>query len=181
MVADIDLLSDRLWVQMQRSIFGQQIASPLANNHDFVANAVANLAGSENLIGLKSRRTFDRPFDRVQELRREADARFRETEQRLEAELAETESRLSELQTAREDRGSLLMSEEQQDELERFRLEQVRIRQELRSVQRELDSSIENLGTALKLINIIAIPLGLTFAALVSYFLRRPRLKVASK
>ena len=180
-VADIDLLSDRLWVQMQRSIFGQQIASPLANNHDFVANAVANLAGSENLIGLKSRRTFDRPFDRVQELRREADARFRETEQRLEAELAETESRLSELQTAREDRGSLLMSEEQQDELERFRLEQVRIRQELRSVQRELDSSIENLGTALKLINIIAIPLGLTFAALVSYFLRRPRLKVASK
>jgi len=180
-VADVDLLSDRLWVQMQRSIFGQPVASPLANNHDFVANAVANLAGSENLIGLKSRQTFDRPFDRVQDLRREADARFRATEQRLEAELDETERRLGELQAAREDSGSILMSEEQQNELERFRLEQVRIRQELRDVQRELNRSIENLGTALKLLNIIAIPLGLTFAGILSYLLRRPRLRVASK
>jgi ABC-type uncharacterized transport system involved in gliding motility auxiliary subunit len=180
-VADVDILSDRLWVQLQRSIFGQQIASPLANNHDFVANAVANLAGSENLIGLKSRQTFDRPFDRVQALQREADARFRETEQRLEAELAETEQRLGELQTAREDRGSLLMSEEQQSELDRFRQEQVRIRQELRTVQRELDSSIENLGTALKLINIVTIPLGLTLAALLAHLMRRRRAWSQSK
>jgi ABC-type uncharacterized transport system involved in gliding motility auxiliary subunit len=180
-VADVDMLSDRLWVQMQRSIFGQPIAAPLANNHDFVANAVANLAGSEDLIGLKSRQTFDRPFDRVQALRREADARFRETEQRLEAELAETERRLGELQAAREDRGSLLMSAEQQTELERFREEQVRIRQELRTVQRELDSSIENLGTALKLINIVSIPLGLTLAALFAYIVRRRKIGVQRK
>jgi ABC-type uncharacterized transport system involved in gliding motility auxiliary subunit len=180
-IADVDILSDRLWVQMQRSIFGQQIASPLANNHDFVANAIANLAGSEDLIGLKSRQTFDRPFDRVEALRREADARFRETEQRLENELAETERRLGELQAAREDRGSLLMSAEQQDELERFRQEQVRIRQELRAVQRELNSSIENLGTALKLINIVTIPLGLTLAALMAHLLRRPRKRQESK
>jgi ABC-type uncharacterized transport system involved in gliding motility auxiliary subunit len=180
-VADVDMLSDRLWVQMQRSIFGQPVASPLANNHDFVANAVANLAGSENLIGLKSRQTFDRPFDRVQALQRDADARFRATEQRLEAELDETERRLGELQAAREDSGSLFMSEEQQDELERFRLEQVRIRQELRDVQRGLNSSIQDLGTALKLVNIVAIPLVLTVAALVSYFLRRRRTTVESK
>lgn len=180
-VADVDILSDRLWVQMQRSIFGQQIASPLANNHDFVANAVANLAGSEDLIGLKSRQTFDRPFDRVEDLRRQADARFRATEQRLEAELAETERRLGELQSAREDRGSLLMSDEQQDELERFRQEQVRIRQELRAVQRELDSSIENLGIALKLINIVAIPLALTLAAFAFWVMRRPRREIESK
>jgi len=174
-VADVDMLSDRLWVQMQRSIFGQQIASPIANNHDFVANAISNLAGSEDLIGLKSRQTFDRPFDRVQALRREADAQFRATEQRLEAELAETERRLGDLQAAREDGGSLFMTEEQQDELERFRQEQLRIRTELRAVQRGLDSSIENLGTALKLINIVVIPLGLALAAFVTYRLRRRR------
>jgi ABC-type uncharacterized transport system involved in gliding motility auxiliary subunit len=180
-VADVDMLSDRLWVQMQRSLFGQQIASPIANNHDFVANAVANLAGSEDLIGLKSRQTFDRPFDRVQALRREADARLRATEQRLEAELAETERRLGELQSAREDQGSLLMNEEQQAELERFQQEQLRIRQELRDVQRGLNSSIENLGTALKLINIVVFPLGLALAALAGYLVRRPRKQAAAK
>ena len=179
-VADVDILSDRLWVQMQRSIFGQQLASPIANNHDFVANAVANLAGSEDLIGLKSRQTFDRPFDLVQRMRREADARFRATEQRLEAELADTERRLGELQSAREDQGSLLMNAEQQSELARFRDEQLRIRQELRAVQRELDSSIENLGTALKLINILIIPFGLALAAFAANLVRRPRKKTAS-
>jgi gliding motility-associatede transport system auxiliary component len=179
-VADVDMLSDRLWVQMQRSIFGQQLATPIANNHDFVANAIANLAGSSDLIGLKSRQTFDRPFDRVQRLRREADARFRATEQNLEAELAETERRLGELQSAREDAGSLFMTDEQQEEVERFRQEQLRIRQELRTVQRELDSSIENLGTALKLINIVFIPLGLALAAFAAYLVRRPRKKTAS-
>ena len=180
-VADVDILSDRLWVTMQRSIFGQQLASPIANNHDFVANAIANLAGSADLIGLKSRQTYDRPFDRVQALRRDADVRFRATEQRLEAELAETERRLGELQSAREDGGSLLMTEEQQAELERFRQEQLRIREELRAVQRQLDQSIEGLGTALKLINIVVIPLGLALAAFAAYLLRRPRKKEASK
>lgn len=174
-VADVDMLSDRLWVLMQRNLFGQQVASPIANNHDFVANAVSNLAGSEDLIRLKSGQTYDRPFDRVEALRREADARFRETEQRLEAELAETERRLGELQAAREDQGALLASEEQQAELQRFREEQLRIRQELRAVQGGLVSSIENLGTRLKLINIVVIPFGLALAAFAGYLVRRPR------
>jgi gliding motility-associatede transport system auxiliary component len=179
-VADVDMLSDRLWVQMQRSIFGQQIATPIANNHDFVANAIANLAGSPDLIGLKSRQTFDRPFDRVQALRRVADTQFRATEQQLQAQLDETEQRLGELQSTREDSGSLLMTDEQREELERFRQEQLRIRQQLRTVQRELDSSIKNLGTALKLINIVVIPLGLALAAFAAYLVRRPRKKAAS-
>ena len=179
-VADVDMLSDRLWVQRQRSLLGQEIASAFANNGDFVANAVANLAGSEQLIGIKSRETYVRPFDRVDRLRREADARFRETEQRLQAELAETEQRLGELQTAREDAGSLFMSPEQEAELDRFREEQLRIRQELRSVQRELDSSIDNLGARLKLVNILVIPLGLGVLAVAVFMLRRPRGRRAS-
>lgn len=178
-VADVDILSDRLWVQRQRSLLGREIASAFANNGDFVANAVANLAGSENLIGLKSRETYVRPFDRVEALRREADARFRETEQRLQAELAETEQRLGELQAAREDNGSLFMSTEQQAELDRFREEQLRIRQELRTVQRELDSSIENLGAWLKLINIFLLPLGLALLAFAAHLLTRPRARSA--
>lgn len=173
-VADVDILSDRLWVIRQRSILGQEIASAMASNADFVTNAVANLAGSPNLIGLKSRQTYFRPFDRVEALQRDADARFRETEQRLQAELAETEQRLGALQSAREDSGSLFMTPEQEREIDRFRAEQLRIRQELRSVQRELDSSIDALGATLKILNIFVIPIGLAVLALLAHFLRRP-------
>ena len=174
-VADVDILSDRLWVQVRRSLFGQPVATAFASNGDFLANALANLSGSADLIGLQSRATFSRPFDRVEALRREADARFRQTEQRLQAELAETERRLGELQSAREDTSSLLMSPEQQAEIQRFEEEQLRIRRELRAVQRELDSSIERLGTALKIVNIIAVPLALSVFGLVLVWHRRRR------
>ena len=174
-VADVDILSDRLWVQRQRSIFGGEVATAFANNGDFVANAIAYLAGSEDLIGIKSRETYYRPFDRVEEMQREADARFRETEQRLQAELAETEQRLGALQAEREDSGSLFITPEQEQEIDRFRAEQLRIRQELRTVQRELDSSIEGLGAWLKVINIVLFPLALAALAFTAYLLRRPR------
>lgn len=175
LVGDVDVLSDRLWIQRQRSLFGQQLATAFANNGDFVTSALANLSGSADLIGLKSRQTYSRPFDTVEALQREADARFRETEQQLQAELAETERRLVELQSSRDDENSLFMTPEQEAELGRFQDEQLRIRQELRAVQRNLDSSIERLGIVLKIINIGAVPLALTVIALLVVWLKRTR------
>ena len=174
LVGDVDILSDRLWVQ-QQNFLGQTLATAFANNGDFLVNALDNLSGSADLIGIRARGTYSRPFTRVQALRRQADAQFRQTEQQLQAELTETESRLSELQDARTDQGSLLMSDEQQVEIQRFLDEQVRIRQELRAVQRNLDRSIEQLGTVLQFINIGLVPLLLTAAALSAVVVRRRR------
>jgi ABC-type uncharacterized transport system involved in gliding motility auxiliary subunit len=174
LVADVDVLSDRLWVQVQ-NFLGQQLISAFANNGDFVINALDNLSGSAELIGLRSRATYSRPFTTVEELRREADARFRATEQQLQAELAETERRLGELQAARGDTSSVLMSPEQEQEIERFLDQQLRIRQDLRAVRRNLDQSIEDLGTRLKVINIVVVPLMLTAFALLVVVLRRRR------
>jgi len=61
-VADTDILTDRLWVQLQ-DFFGQRIVSPWANNGDFVTNAVDNLTGSSALISIRSRGRFSRPFE----------------------------------------------------------------------------------------------------------------------
>ena len=174
LVGDVDILSDRLWVQ-QQNFLGQVLATAFANNGDFLINALDNLSGSADLIGIRARGTYTRPFTRVQELRRQADAQFRQTEQRLQAELTDTENRLGELQDARSDQGSLLMSEEQQAEIQRFLDEQVRIRQELRAVQRNLDRSIERLGTVLQVINVGLVPLLLTIVALSAVVVRRRR------
>ena len=174
LVGDVDILSDRLWVQLQ-NFLGQQLATAFANNGDFLINALDNLAGSADLIGIRARGTYSRPFTRVQELRRQADAQFRQTEQRLQAELTETENRLSELQDTRTDQGSLLMSDEQQAEIQRFLDQQVRIRQDLRAVQRNLDRSIERLGTVLQIINIGLVPLLLTVVALSAVVVGRRR------
>jgi ABC-type uncharacterized transport system involved in gliding motility auxiliary subunit len=159
-------------VQSQ-NFLGQRLVTAFANNGDFVVNALDNLAGSADLIGLRSRATYTRPFTKVEELRREADASFRATEQRLQAELSETERKLGELQSARNDTSSLLMSPEQQEEVQRFLDEQVRIRQELRAVRRDLERNIDNLGTALKIVNTAAVPLLLTVLALLAVLVKR--------
>jgi ABC-type uncharacterized transport system involved in gliding motility auxiliary subunit len=174
LVADVDILSDRLWVQAQ-NFLGQRLISAFANNGDFVINALDNLSGSAALIGLRSRATYTRPFTKVEELRRNADLQFRATEDRLEAELTQTEQRLQELQASRSDGNSLLMSPEQQAEIQRFLDEQVRIRQELRAVRRNLDADIDRLGTWLKAINIALVPLVLTIIALGVVVVRRRR------
>ena len=174
LVGDVDILSDRLWVQAQ-NFLGQRLVTAFANNGDFVINALDNLSGSAALIGLRSRATYTRPFIRVEELRRNADLEFRATEDRLEAELTQTEQRLQELQAARSDGNSLLMSPEQQAEVQRFLDEQVRIRQELRGVRRNLDADIDTLGAWLKAINIALVPIVLTIIALGVGVVRRRR------
>ncbi|MED5535547.1 MAG: Gldg family protein [Pseudomonadota bacterium] len=174
LVGDVDILSDRLWVQRQ-NFLGQQLVTAFANNGDFVINALDNLSGSAELIGIRARGTYSRPFTRVEELRRNADAEFRQTEQFLQAELAETESRLAELQAARTDQGSLLISDEQQAEVQRFLDQQARIRQDLRAVQRNLDRSIEQLGAVLQIINTALVPILLTILVLIVVGVRRRR------
>jgi len=164
-VADVDMLSDPMWVQVQ-DFFGQQLANAFASNGAFVINALDSLSGSSDLIGVRSRGSFTRPFTRVEELRVDAESRYRETEQRLQDELADTEQRLAELQSSREDSGNILLTSEQQDEIDRFISQRSQIRQDLRAVQRDLDRSIERLGTVLKVINIALVPLLLTLFVL---------------
>ncbi|HEX5765742.1 MAG TPA: hypothetical protein VFY27_09255, partial [Woeseiaceae bacterium] len=173
-VADVDLLSDRMWVQVQ-NFFGQQIANAFADNGTFVINALESLSGSNDLIDVRSRASYSRPFTVVADLRARAEAQFQETEQSLQQELEETERRLSELQSSRDDSGDILMTEEQQAEIDRFIDRRAEIRQELRAVQRGLDRDIERLGTVLKIVNIGLVPLLLTIFVLFAVWRRSRR------
>jgi ABC-type uncharacterized transport system involved in gliding motility auxiliary subunit len=173
-VADVDILSDRLWVQ-QQNFFGQTIANAFASNGAFVVNALESLMGSPDLIGVRSRATYSRPFTKVEELRVEAETRYRETEQRLQSELAETERRLGELQSSREDTGNILLTAEQEVEIDRFIDQRAAIRKDLRAVQRDLDKNIEQLGTTLKIINTALVPVLLTAFVLIALWRRNRR------
>ena len=173
-VGDTEMLSDPFWVQRQ-SFFGQSLATPFASNGDFVLNMADNLVGDANLISVRPRDVSTRPFTLVQELRLEAEKQYRNTELQLEQELRETEAKLTEMQRGRSGEGDLtVLSDEQQQELQRFLDRKLEIRKELRQVRRNLDRDIENLGVWLKAINILLVPILVAVAA-VFYFLRRRR------
>ena len=88
-VADSDILADRFWVRVA-DFFGQQTATPFSDNGPFVANLIGTLAGSDALIGLRSRGDTNRPFTLVAAMQSDAEAQFRQTQQALQAHLDET-------------------------------------------------------------------------------------------
>jgi ABC-type uncharacterized transport system involved in gliding motility auxiliary subunit len=177
LVADTDLLADPLWVRTQ-NVFGQRFAVAWANNGDFLANSVDNLAGSADLISVRGRQSFFRPFTKVDELRRQASDQLRAKEKELDQELKDTEQKLTALEAGRGgNQASLSLSPEQEAELERFQQERVRIRKELRDTRRSLDVEIEALGTRLKAINIALVPALLAIGAIFLEIMRRRRLR----
>ncbi len=163
-VADADFIYDRFWAQVNE-FRGSRMVEPFADNGAFFINAVDNLTGSGDLIGVRSQGTYARPFTVVQAMNRAAQEEFRAAEQRLQSELQQTEQKLAELQARRGEQAGPLISAEQQREIERFQTERVRLRRELREVQHKLRQEIDRLETQLKFINIGLIPLLIGFAA----------------
>ncbi len=156
-VADADLLNDQFWVEV-RDFLGQQVAIPNASNAAFVVNALDNLSGSESLIALRGRGAEDRPFKLVNELRRDAERRYREKEQALTAKLKDVQDQLAKLEKAGEG-GSVLLSESDRQAIDKFRADMLATRRELREVKRALREDIDRLDGWLKFANIALVPL----------------------
>ncbi|MEC8495391.1 MAG: Gldg family protein, partial [Planctomycetota bacterium] len=173
-MADVDMLHENLWAQRVQSLFGGVSYRSANGNAPFLVGALENLSGSDDLISLRSREAYRRPFLRKEELEREAQEAFAAQEQALEQKLAEAERKINELQAEKDPQSASLLSPEQQAEIDRFRVQEVETRRELRKVKRDLKADIEALGTRLELLNIALIPaLIAAFGAATWLFRRR--------
>jgi ABC-type uncharacterized transport system involved in gliding motility auxiliary subunit len=163
-IADTDLLSDQFWVDV-RDFLGQQVAIPNASNAAFIVNALDNLSGSDALIALRGRGAEDRPFQLVNDLRRDSERRYREKEQALTAKLKEVQDQLTKLENAGEG-GNVIVSESDRQAIEKFRGDMLAIRRELREVKRALREDIDRLDGWLKFANIALVPLLVGFGGI---------------
>jgi len=163
---------------------GQEISAPIADNGDFVLNAVDNLMGSDALIGLRGRAVAERRFTLIDEIRRRAEVRYLAQEERLRAKLAETERRLNELQQqgGGPEARNMIITPAQQAEIARFRTDIAQTRLALREVQHKLREDIDRLGVWLRVINIGLIPVLVAAVALVLVVVgRRRRARAAER
>jgi len=181
-VADTDMLEDRFWAQVQE-FFGQRLAVPIANNGDFVLNALDHLAGSDDLISLRSRGQSSRPFEVMLDIQRQAELAFRAKERELTEKLKATEAKLKELRTKEQGEGAAraLVTANQQQAIDQFQAEMLETRRQLRDVQFELRRDIQALETRIRAVNIGAIPaaIGLFAIGLGLWRLHRRRAGVA--
>ena len=173
-VADSDILADTFWLQIQ-DFFGQRLVVPTANNADFVINALDNLSGSSELIGLRSRGFSDRPFERVIEIQRAAELQYRDRERALLEELKEVEGKLNDLTTKEQESAAVILTAEQKQTIEDFRRQIIKVRGELREVRRALREDIDTLDGWVKILNIAAMPALIALFAIGLLFARNRR------
>jgi ABC-type uncharacterized transport system involved in gliding motility auxiliary subunit len=158
-VADVDMLTDATWVQVQ-NFGGLRLPQKLSENGTFVMNTLDFMQGSTDLIGLRARGGSAHPFLVVDELKRDAEQRFRDEEGRLVEEKQRVERELNDLISKKGDTTEeVLMSADVQAKIQDLRETLGATQKRLREVRYNLNKDVQALGTRLKLLNIGLIPL----------------------
>ena len=139
-VADTDLLTDRMWAQA-RDVQGNQQIVPWADNERFVSNVLDDLFGADELIESRNRGAVRHVFERVENLQRQIPV-LRVREVFLKQELAAIEKATAEPQSPTNQPA----------------MNQAEVRQELLEVQGALLNNVHALGIKLKILNIVLIP-----------------------
>ena len=157
-VADTDLLYDDFWAN-KTVVAGKEYVVPLVDNANFVMNALESLLESDNIMELRGKSVLDRPFRKVEELRRKSLQEFRLKE-------AEIFKRIEEAKQALQDVWNKKSFEEREnfssDELAviagiRKRLESLKA--ELSDIRANANTELNKVDWAVKAVNIYAVPL----------------------
>jgi ABC-type uncharacterized transport system involved in gliding motility auxiliary subunit len=173
LVGDADLLYDRVALQPIQTLFGTAY-SPANGNLSFAQNAVEQLTGDDNLIGVRSRATVARPFTRVKAMETVANEKFQSEIKRLEESASEAQRKINELQQQKKDKNQqFILSPEQTAELAKLRKEEVESRKHLKQVQKDLRKEVVSLQTRVKWVNILAVPLAVMASGIVIAFVKR--------
>ncbi|MFO8090148.1 MAG: Gldg family protein [Desulfatiglandaceae bacterium] len=175
-VADADMLADHFYLQ-RGNLLGFDISKMFNDNLNFLVNACEVLTGSAELINLRSRGKYERPFTAVMELERSARERWLSKEKELVRKMEETNRKLQELQQHKDESQKLILSVEQEKEIARFKEEKRRINSELKEVRKKLRQDIDRLGLVLEAVNIFLMPLCVALAGLGFALYRQARMK----
>ncbi len=173
LIADVDFLNNRYCLR-KLSFFGQTILQPINQNITFLTNTLEFLSGSSELISIRSRGTFNRPFTRVEEMEKKAQAKWFNVEKNLTNKIQQLQQKLNEIQKAKTSDNQLILSREQQEEIDKFKIEQMEVKRKRREVRKNLRQDIERLGTVLTLLNMTVVPFILLLTGLYIY-VRRSR------
>jgi ABC-type uncharacterized transport system involved in gliding motility auxiliary subunit len=160
-------------LQPVQTLFGTAYA-PANGNLGFAQNAIEQMTGDSNLIGVRSRATVSRPFTRVKAMEAVANEKFQSEIKRLEDTAADAQRKINELQQQKKDKDQrFILSPEQTAELANLRKEEVESRKHLKKVQKDLRQEVVSLQTTVKWVNILAVPLAVMVSGILIAFVKR--------
>jgi ABC-type uncharacterized transport system involved in gliding motility auxiliary subunit len=176
LVADVDMLNDGAAVDVQE-VFGRRVVVPSNGNLAFAQSMVEQFASGDALTSLRSRADAFRPLTVVREMQAKAQEQYLGRLKVLEDELQKTTEKLQELQKARgaATKSALILTPEQQAEIENFRKRVTETRRELKELRKNLRQDAEALVFWTKLLNIALLPLLVVLAGLAVFLFKRKK------
>lgn len=154
---DADMLYDHFALRQLQSPFGV-ITTPMNGNLNLAQNLVEHLTGDSDLISLRSRTTYNRPFTRIREMQAKAEENYQSKIKELEDSLQDTRQKLNDLQKNKEQGQRFILSPEQQAEVDKFRKQEATVNTQLKAEKKKLTHDINSLENTLKWSNIIVMP-----------------------
>jgi ABC-2 type transport system permease protein len=153
--SDVDFISDMLAYQNSFFGFGKIV---VGDNSALLMNTIDDLTGSSDLISIRSRGNFQRPFTVVKEIEEQAEKETSEEVAKLNAEIQGFNTELQAiLASAKEEKAEVIGSSilQKQRELE---LKKRQAQRELRDVRKKRHQRIEALSTKLRNFNMLTAP-----------------------
>jgi ABC-2 type transport system permease protein len=160
--ADVDFISDNM--AYQNSFFGKMV---VGDNSTLMQNAVDDLSGSNDLVSIRSRGNFKRPFVVVDDIEKQAEAETAEEVEKINLQIAgfqgELQSIVSSAKEGQEEViGSSIVQKKQDLELKIHQAQR-----QLRQVKMTRRERIERLGNRLRQADMLGAPAVILIIAIV--------------
>jgi ABC-2 type transport system permease protein len=172
-VADVDILAD--FLTYPRSNFGM---SQSVGNVPFVLNSLEMLSGSNDLISIRSRGRFSRPFTVVDEMEQKTDRDTKKEADRINKEIATYQENLNALLSKRtSEQDMALLDAKLLGSRREIEDKIVVAKRELRKLKSTRRDDIEALERELQYSNVLAAPMILLVIAVILWLVRYFRAK----
>jgi ABC-type uncharacterized transport system involved in gliding motility auxiliary subunit len=155
---DSDFIYDQFALEKQ-NVFGMSMVRPLNGNLTLAQNVVEQMAGDNDLIGLRSRAIQSRPLTKIREMEAKADEAFQSKIKEFQDSERDTQEKINELQQ-KKDQGQqrFILSPEQQAELDKLQKKAADTNRQLKQEKKQLAREKENLENWLKWSDILVMP-----------------------
>jgi ABC-type uncharacterized transport system involved in gliding motility auxiliary subunit len=174
LIADVDAFHDNFAYAVQR--FGNaQVASPMNGNSSLLLNILDQAAGSQHLIGARSRAATRRPFTVIQEMEAKFNEKVGSEIAQFQKKQEEAQQKLSELQSQKTRGTELHLSPEQEAEIVQLRKQQVEASRAVRNLEKDLKRQKDDLSGRITLLNVAAMPVLVTLFAIGLFIVHRSR------
>ena len=173
-MGDIDFLNN-LYAIRVFDFLGNRIVRQVNQNITFLINCLKFLDGDTDLIKIRMRGKYLRPFDKVVELEKKAQEKWLVLDRELTTKISRLNEELNKLEATRKEKDGkkTILSPEQEKKILEFKEKEINFKRQRREIRKKLRQDIDLLGKILTIVNITFIPIILFFIGFFIYNKRK--------